>query len=377
MLRNPVFINVLLAVAKWLPCALRRSANWVGSLVLAWLWILVSVGCDRSGGPEAASAPVVVYSSVDEVYARPVLEAFTRQTGVPVKLVSDSEETKSTGLLNRLLAERARPQADVFWSGDPIRAAVLTRRGVSAPYRSSQAVGLPGQFSDPGGHFTAFSARVRVIIYNTNLVRAAERPTSVFDLAHARFRGRACLANPLFGTTSMHAAALFQSLGEAKAREFFTSLTRNEVKMLSSNGEVRRRVAAGDFAIGLTDSDDVHVAMKDGQPVSFALPDQQDLGTLLVPNAVVLIAGAPNADGGRKLIDYLLSEAVERELAVSDAAQVPLRVGLPPPAWLGGTLPELRLMAVDYSRLAAQLEVLQDGFLKTWVDQQTSRGPSR
>jgi iron(III) transport system substrate-binding protein len=339
---------------------------------------LLNIGCERRpGGQEAARAPVVVYCSVDEVYARPVLEAFTGQTGIQIKLLSDTEETKSTGLLNRLLAERTRPRADVFWSGDPMRAAVLKARGVSTPYRSPQAAGLAPEFSDPEWYFTAFSARARLIIYNTNLLKAAERPASLFDFVDPRFRNRACLANPLFGTTSMHAAALFQTFGEAKAREFFAGLRNNQVKLLSSNGEVRRRVAAGDFAIGLTDSDDVQVAMKDGQPVSYAIPDQQGLGALLVPNALVLIQGGPNPVGGRRLMDFLLSEAVERELAESDAAQLPLRGGLPHPTWLPGPLPELRAMSVDYSRLAAQLEALQNGFLKTWVDQQTSQTASR
>jgi iron(III) transport system substrate-binding protein len=52
-----------------------------------------------------------------------------------------------------------------------------------------------------------------------------------------------CVANPLFGTTSMHAAALFETMGEEEAKEVF-GLRANGVKMLSSNGEVKRRVAA-------------------------------------------------------------------------------------------------------------------------------------
>src|SRR5437899_3088624 len=120
-------------------------------------------GCGKSpNGPGG----VVVYTSVDDVFARPVCEQFQKQTGIEVKLVPDTEETKSTGLLNRLIAEKARPQADVFWSGDPVRAAVLKARGISAPYRSPQAEGLPAQFSDSEGHWTGFSARVRIVIYN-------------------------------------------------------------------------------------------------------------------------------------------------------------------------------------------------------------------
>jgi iron(III) transport system substrate-binding protein len=317
---------------------------------------------------------VVVYSSVDDVYVRPVAEMFTRRTGVQVKLVLDTEETKSTGLLNRLLAESARPQADVFWSGDPVRAAVLKRRGLAEPFSPQEADGLEQRFSDPEHQFTSFSARLRVIIFNQKLLGTNQPPKSIFDLASPRFARRACLANPLFGTTSMHAAALFQVLGVEKATEFFEQLTTNGVRMLSSNGEVRRRVSAGDFDIGLTDSDDVNVALRDGQPVGFALPDQDGMGTLLMPNATVLLRGAPHARNGESFINFLTSAEVEKFLATSEAAQIPLRHGLAVPALFGKELIQIRLMAVDYPKLAAEFESLSDGFLEKWVRQQNSAG---
>src|SRR5207249_10947402 len=111
-----------------------------------------------SKGPQ-----VVVYTSVDDEFVRPVAERFQQETGIQVNLVPDTEETKSTGLVNRLIAEKARPQADVFWSGDPVRAALLKAKGVSAPYHSSQAEGLPKLYSDPEGHWTGFSARAKVL----------------------------------------------------------------------------------------------------------------------------------------------------------------------------------------------------------------------
>src|SRR5262245_62724975 len=95
---------------------------------------------------QGSTQEVVVYTSVDDVFARPVTERFEQETGITVRLVPDTEETKSTGLLNRLIAEKERPQADVFWSGDPVRAAILKAKGVAAPYRSPQADGLPQQF---------------------------------------------------------------------------------------------------------------------------------------------------------------------------------------------------------------------------------------
>jgi iron(III) transport system substrate-binding protein len=334
-------------------------------------------GCDHGepAKPRGVHQEVVVYSSVDEDIARPLCERFSQATQIEVKLVPDAEETKSTGLLNRLIAEKNRPQADVFWSGDPVRAAVLKNKGLSASYFSPQARDLPKETSDPQGQFTSFSARLRVIIYNRNLLAGKSPPTSVFDLANPSFRGSACLANPLFGTTSMHAAALFQVLGREKAQGFFRHLTENKVKMLSSNGEVRRRVAAGDFSIGLTDSDDANVALKDGAPIGFVLPDQDGIGTLLVPNTVVLIAGGPNPENAKRFIDSLLSAESEQWLAQSDAAQVPLRQGIPLPKSFSKPLGELRLMKVEYGPMATQLEDLNQGFLDEWVHQQMGLAP--
>lgn len=329
-------------------------------LVVAGLW-----ACDQRTIPE-----VVVYTSVDDVFARPIAQRFERETGVTVQLVPDTEETKSTGLLNRLIAEKERPQADVFWSGDPVRTAILKAKGVSAPYRSPHAEGLPKQFSDPDGHWTGFSARARVLIYNRNLVPEGQEPTSVMKLLDSRFKGKACIANPLFGTTSMHAAALFAVLGEEKAQAFFAGFTANEGKMLSSNGEVRRRVAAGEFALGITDTDDVNVARLEGKPVGMVYPDANGMGTLIVPNCAVLIANGPNPDTGRRFIDYLLQPETEKALAESEAAQIPLRPGVPVPETVP-SIGRLKPMAVNYTTLADLLETLSTGYLKEWVDRQS------
>jgi iron(III) transport system substrate-binding protein len=320
-------------------------------------------GCKPSGAP---SNTVVVYTSVDDVFARPVCEQFQKQTGIEVKLVPDTEETKSTGLLNRLIAEKARPQADVFWSGDPVRAAVLKTKGISTPFNPANPADATGRFSDSAGHWSALSARARVFIVNTNLVPQDVAPRSINALLDPKWKGKACLANPLFGTTSMHAAAWFETMGEAKAKEFFEGLRANGLKMLSSNGEVKRRVASGEFAFGLTDTDDASVAMKEGKPVTMIYPDQDGTGTLIVPNAAVLIANGPNPENGKKFIEYLLTAGVEQSLAESEAAQMPLRPGVTVPPGVK-RVEEIKTMAVDYEKLGARLEELSAGFLRTWA----------
>jgi iron(III) transport system substrate-binding protein len=341
-----------------------RLANAALPMTLAML--LAAAGCSRSSTGDGPGE-VVVYASVDDVFARPICAMFERQSGIKVKLVPDTEETKSTGLVNRLIAEKARPQADVFWSGDPVRASILKSNGVSEPYQSPQAAGLPRRYSDPEGFWTGFSARARVIIYNTSLIEIGQEPKSVLDLADKRFQGQACLANPLFGTTSMHAAALFEVLGDEAAKKFFEDFAANGGRILSSNGEVRRRVAAGEFALGLTDTDDYNVARLEGKPVGVVYPDADGMGTVIVPNCAVLIASAPHSDAAKQFIDFLLTPEVEQALAECEAAQMPVRPSVPTPPNVV-PLERLKPLTIDYARLGRRLEELSQGFLKEWVD---------
>lgn len=342
--------------------------------ILPFVILLAALtGCDRAPESSAGSAgEVVVYTSVDDVFARPVAEKFQAKTGIAVKLVPDTEETKSTGLLNRLIAEKDRPVADVFWSGDPARATILKAKGVSASYHSPNAKGMAEGFHDPEGHWSALSARARVIIYNTGLVPEAEAPHELAAFLDPKWKGKSCIANPLFGTTSMHAAALFAVRGEAGGKAFFEGLLANDVAVLSSNGEVKRRVAAGDFAFGLTDTDDASMALREGKPVGVIYPGAGGEGTLVIPNAAVLIAGAPNMENGQRFIDYLLTAEVEQALAESEAAQMPLRPGVPVPDNVR-RVSDVTAMKVDYAETGALLDRLSKNYLKDWADRAAAR----
>src|SRR5947207_9303030 len=110
--------------------------------ILALIPILNS--CWRAG-----SNTVVVYVSEDQVFSEPILKDFERERGITVKPVFDTEEAKSTGVMNRLIAEKDNPQADVYWANEPVRAGVQKERGVSMPYVSPSADGIAEQFKDP------------------------------------------------------------------------------------------------------------------------------------------------------------------------------------------------------------------------------------
>jgi iron(III) transport system substrate-binding protein len=329
---------------------MEMKAIRIALLAFALAW----AGCDQSQQKHAANE-VTVYVSADRVFSEPVLRAYEQKFGVKVNAVYDTEETKSTGLANKLLAEKNNPQADVFWSNEPVRTLVLKSRGVLAPYKSPNAEGIPATFRDPDGYWTGFSARIRVIVYNTDLVKASEAPRSIYELTDPKWKGQVAIADPRFGSTSFHVAALYAELGDEKADEFFRKLKANGVKIAPGNSIVRDMVVRGEVKMGLTDTDDVNVAIEDDQPVGMVLPDRDGMGAPLMPNMVSLIAGASHSEAGKKLIDYLLSSDVERMLAQSEAVQIPLRAGVDGPKNIP-PIGSFKPMTLDYGKAAVRVE---------------------
>ena len=335
------------------------------------LWILWTGIIFGMSGCNGESTPiVVVYSSLDEPYSKPILAAFEKETGIRVATKFDTEAVKTAGLAHTLIEERRNPRADVFWNSEVVWTVRLARRGVLTPYHSPNAAGIPPAFHGRERLWTGFAARVRVLIYNTRLVAEGDAPTSIADLASPRWRGKATMALPFAGTTSTHAGALWARLGANAARDLFERLAANDVRMAGGNAHVRDLVVSGAFHIGLTDTDDAHEAIRRGEPIRMVFPDQkapfpglgEPLGAFFIPNTVALIAGGPNPDTGKQLVDFLLSAAVEARLSRSGSAQIPVRPSLEPPESLGVPA-DLRFMEIDYEAAERALEEAEP-FLK-------------
>jgi iron(III) transport system substrate-binding protein len=308
------------------------------------VWLATENGVNRvaqlDGAPltgQAASGParsVVVYTSVDQVYSELILRRFEQQTGIRVLPVYDVEATRTTGLVNRLLAEKDRPQADVFWSGEFAQTLALKARGALAPYRSASAAGIPAEYRDPDGYWTGFAGRARVLLVNTRLLPPSRYPDSLRDVINPAYPAdRVGMALPLFGTTATHAAALYAAWGRTAGRRFFENVRARGVRTVDGNSVVRDMVADGRLLFGVTDTDDACGAVARGAPVRVIVPDQEPggTGTLVIPNTVALIAGAPHPAEAAAFIDHLLSSEVEASLVAAGWSHVPLRpVGVRP-----------------------------------------------
>src|SRR4051812_28429066 len=91
------------------------SEDRVRTLVALLCAFLILAGCGRN-----EEKSVTLYAAQDQEYVQPILEKFTAETGVRVRVVYDSEAVKTVALANRLLAERTHPQCDVFWNNEEL-----------------------------------------------------------------------------------------------------------------------------------------------------------------------------------------------------------------------------------------------------------------
>lgn len=316
----------------------RGSPAWFALMALPWVLggLYLAFGPDPQGPPERE---VVVYCALDRLYAQPILDRFSQRTGIKVRAKWDTEASKTTGLVKALLAEKPRPRCDVFWNNEVSQTVRLANEGVLEAYQSPSAEGIPAWARDPQARWTGFAARARVLIVNEARVSPDAMPSSVEDLADPRWKGQVGMAKPLFGTTATHAASLFALRGPEAAKAFFGRLRDNEVVICAGNADVKDRVVAGELAFGWTDTDDAHLAILAGEKVKVVFPDQEaGKGTLLIPNSVALIKGAPHPAEAKALIDALLSKDTEEALAAARSAQIPLREGLERPAWIPQSL---------------------------------------
>ncbi|NQU21541.1 MAG: extracellular solute-binding protein [Candidatus Nealsonbacteria bacterium] len=293
----------------------------------ALLCVVAGICLSLAGCWSSSESEVVVYTALDSEFSQPIFDDFQQQADVTVRAKFDVESTKTVGLTAAIIEERNRPRCDVFWNNEIINTLLLKRKGLLEVYRPAIAEKYPAAFRSDDGTWHGFAARARVLIVNKEKMPDPQKwPTSIRDLADPKWRGNCCIAKPLAGTTASHAACLFAAWGDEQAKEFFRKLKANDVSIRSGNKDVARKVSAGQFAFGLTDTDDAIIEIEQGRPVAIVYPDQgkDGLGTLFIPNTVAIIKGGPNPEQARRLVDYVLSAAVEKKLAEGRSAQIPL-----------------------------------------------------
>lgn len=320
--------------------------------------LIAAAGCGRPRDER-----VVVYCAHDREFSETILQEFGKRSGLEMTPRFDSEANKAVGLYEDLVSEKARPRCDLHWNNEILATIRLQRQAVLATYNSPAAQAFPKQFKAADGTWTAFAARARVLIVNRDAMKKlgiaeADWPKGLLDLTQPRFKGQVAMAKPNAGTTATHAACLFAAWGAEKAKEFYRGLRANGVHIAGGNKQVAEGVGLGQFAVGMTDTDDAALELEAGRPVAIIFPDRDapadsGRGVLFIPNTVAVIRDCPNPKGAQQLVDYLLSPEVEAKLAKSGSRQIPLNPNVKTelPAWMA-TPQTARPLPVDFGRAA-------------------------
>ena len=302
--------------------------------------------------PQQDYRKVVLYCSVDQVIAEPIIAEFERQTGIDVLSRFDTEASKTVGLVQRIRAEAASPIADVFWSNEIFHTIRLARELLLAPYSSDATKEWPIRYADPVGRWYGFALRARVIAFNTTRVSTADAPKCLEDVLDNKWKGRLVMAAPEFGTTGGDVASWFAHYDSDQAKQILEGLKANDIRLVAGNSTAVRMVATGQADICFTDTDDVYAAQRNGWPVAMNYLDQGGDGVLAIPNTAALIKGGRNPKEAEELMEFLLSEQLEKMLLSSDSHNCPIR---PAMAELFRHYVIPKPLGVDYEKIAYNL----------------------
>jgi len=260
---------------------------------------------------------VNLYSARKEQLIAPLLDEFTAQTGIKVKLIT----SKADALLQRIRAEGKNSPADVLLTTDAGRLFRALDAQVLSPINSSILnQNVPENLREPNGHWFGLSLRARPIMVtekaNTQNLKTYD------DLTLAEFNKQICIRSSSNIYNQSLIAAMIEHNGEAKAEEFARGIVANMARRpQGGDTDQLRAAAAGQCSIAVAntyylgkmlskqpDSDDYLAAKK----IRIIWPNQESTGTHINVSGAGVIKTAPNKANAIRLIEFLSSDAAQK-----------------------------------------------------------------
>lgn len=263
---------------------------------------------------ELLQGKLLIYSGRSEALIQPVIDAFQRehpQVEVLLKAGSNSE------LANALLEEKNNPQADLFITTELFTIQALAQQGIFQPYLPAGAENLPDDFLSPDQNWVGLTRRIRVIMYNTELVAPEELPNSILDLTAPKWKGQIATAGSTNGSMQAQIAAMRQLLGEQETQAWLQGLIDNEVTFFGGHTDVRKAIGAGEFKLGLVNHYYYYLQQAEGSPVGIIYPDQGEgqFGLFANATSAAIIKGATHIEAAQAFLDFLISPAGQKLFA--------------------------------------------------------------
>jgi iron(III) transport system substrate-binding protein len=254
--------------------------------------------------PAHAQQHVVVYTAHEASITEQLVPRFEKETGIKVDLIKGG----GGDLINRMKAEAASPRADVIWS---VGADLLAGNpSLLQPYKPAglDAV-LDPKFASKGD-WLPYTGVIMVFAVNTKKLQPDAYPHSWMDLTDAKWKGKVSSARVDSSSSAyIQYATVLSAFGD-KGADVYARLFANFI-LSDSSGAVPRFVNDGEALVGLTLEDNALQYVKGGGPVAIVYPSE---GTSLTADGLALVKGAPDADAGKKFIDWAVSQPVQQWL---------------------------------------------------------------
>jgi iron(III) transport system substrate-binding protein len=259
-----------------------------------------------AAGSAFAADHVVLYSANDDTVNKLVAEGFKKETGMTVNVVS----TGSGVLFRRIASEEANPQADVVWG---VSAALLKQNGkFFQPYAVKGREAVPADYRDANNLWIGTNLQVVTINQNTKAIDPASGPKTWQDLLDPKWKGKIAYTDPANSGFSYAAATgLLTYWGDNDAAwNKLSSLVAN-CKILNRSTLVFDGNGSGEYPIGISLEYAGYLWAHNGAPVKVTYPTE---GTVALAEGAAVLKGAPEADAGRALVDYLASKSTQEML---------------------------------------------------------------
>jgi len=319
----------------------------------------------------AATAPgqttsLTVYSGRDEALVKPIMDRFTRETGIELRV----RYASSTSLATALVEEGRRSPADVYWSQEPGTLGLVAARGLLRRLPQKTVGKVPSRFSTPSRRWVGTSARSRVLVYNTEALADRELPASIWGLTNVRWKGKIGIA-PTNASFQAFLGATIHLYGENRVRTWLRGLQANDVKFYPNNTTVVQAVGRGDVQVGLVNHYYLYNVLADnpGLPIRNQWFRAGDPGNLVLAAGVGVVASSSKVGAAQRFVDFLHSRWAQRFIARGPgAAEYPLikgvarRPGLPALATIKGPPYKLGRLSADIAPAVRLL--LELGYLR-------------
>jgi iron(III) transport system substrate-binding protein len=337
---------------------MRRRRNVV--LALALIAAVCAVGA-VAGTAAPAAERLTVYSGRNEVFVKPLVDRFTRQTGIGIQV----RYGDSAALAATILEEGGNSPADLFFSQEAGALGAVAHDGLLTKLPPRTLRRVPQRFRSRDGVWVGTSARARVVVYDTGKLRPADLPTSIYGFTQARWKGKLGLA-PTNASFQAYVTALRLVAGEDRARDWLIAMKANDAKFFPNNISILQAIARGEIVVGLANHYYLYQlkAQQPDAPVANHFLGRGDPGALVNAAGVGILKSSKKKRAAQRFVDFLLSYWAQHRIARGPGnAEYPVssrakpRPGLPPIADIEG--PQINLGRLG-RELGPTLELLNE-----------------